>query len=133
MYSGSCLCGAIHFEWDGEPTNGCLCHCLDCQKFTGSPFSCNVAVPKKALRITKGAPKVYHSHGVSGGNVLRNFCGDCGSSLWSDADLFPGIYLVKAGTLHGDVVNYPMTEEYFTIHRRNCVKAVDGAKQFETQ
>lgn len=30
------MCGAINYEYTGEPAVTALCHCVDCQKWTGA-------------------------------------------------------------------------------------------------
>ena len=37
--TGGCLCGKIRYRADAEPAFVGLCHCRDCQKFTGSAFA----------------------------------------------------------------------------------------------
>ena len=35
----SCTCGQLHLETTGEPVRVSVCHCLDCQRRTGSAFA----------------------------------------------------------------------------------------------
>ena len=91
--TGRCLCGAIHYEYDGDPTLVVHCHCESCRRQTSSPVATFVIVPKTALRFTGGQPKEF----ASSPGVWRSFCGDCGSpiSYWTDrrpdvVDLFAG-------------------------------------------
>jgi hypothetical protein len=48
---GGCLCGAVRYTAEADPTSATVCHCRDCQKFTGSAFAAPVRVPKEALTI----------------------------------------------------------------------------------
>jgi hypothetical protein len=32
---GGCLCGAVRYTAEADPTSATVCHCRDCQKFTG--------------------------------------------------------------------------------------------------
>jgi hypothetical protein len=41
-YSGSCLCGEIRFEIEGEFERFYLCHCEYCRKDTGSAHAANL-------------------------------------------------------------------------------------------
>jgi hypothetical protein len=36
---GGCLCGAVRYTAEADPTSATVCHCRDCQKFTGSAFA----------------------------------------------------------------------------------------------
>ena len=49
--AGGCLCGKVRYSATGEPAFVGVCHCTDCQKFTGSAFAMVVGVPKPALTI----------------------------------------------------------------------------------
>jgi hypothetical protein len=76
-----------------------ICNCRSCQRQTGSAFSIIVAVPKGALEFEGKAPKVYRDTGESGLPVLRAFCADCGSPIFSDVAATPDLDWIKAGTL----------------------------------
>ena len=95
---GSCLCGAVTYSARPEKTLPYLCHCTDCQRYSGAPFHAAIVVPARALTI-EGSPKVYAVTADSGREVARYFCGDCGGHLftspWPDATR----YSIKAGTL----------------------------------
>ena len=96
--TGGCLCGKVQYHHEGAPVMTGVCHCRDCQKQTGTSFSIIQGVALPALQVT-GSPKVFETHGISGGSVQRHFCGDCGSPLYSLVDAMPGVAFLKAGTL----------------------------------
>lgn len=96
--TGGCLCGAVRYSINAEPLMQAVCHCKNCQKQAGSAWSMIAGVPEAALTVT-GEPKTYEDHGDSGGAVLRQFCGNCGSPLFSRVASAPGLVFVKAGTL----------------------------------
>ena len=95
---GRCLCGRVHYVADAEPAFIGVCHCTDCQKFSGSAFATVVAVSAAALTVT-GTLKTFTKPGDSGKPVHRRFCPDCGSSLMDEAEALPGIVMIYAGTL----------------------------------
>eukprot|EP01098_Paradermamoeba_levis_P013353 TRINITY_DN6079_c0_g1_i2.p1 TRINITY_DN6079_c0_g1~~TRINITY_DN6079_c0_g1_i2.p1 ORF type:complete len:163 (-),score=39.29 TRINITY_DN6079_c0_g1_i2:77-496(-) len=92
---GSCLCGAIHIEISAKPIAVANCYCTICQKSGGGFCSVNIGVPASALKVTQGQPKVYCPTGDSGKKVNRYFCGDCGSPLYSIAEVAPEIAYAK--------------------------------------
>ena len=81
---GGCLCGAVRYTTTAEPVISTVCHCRDCQKFTGSAFGAMVGVPKEGLTID-GTMKTFTSLGGSGKPILRHFCPECGSSIAEEA------------------------------------------------
>ena len=80
--SGGCVCGAIRYEVSAEPIVMFNCHCRDCQKTTGGPYTPVFYVPAKAFKITKGSPKYYKTTSEMGGHNERGFCPECGSRLF---------------------------------------------------
>jgi hypothetical protein len=81
MHKGSCLCGNISFEVEGELPAPTACHCSQCRKHSGH-FEAGSDVPRAAIKI-HGVENVrwYRTE-----NVRRGFCSTCGSSLFFDAD-----------------------------------------------
>lgn len=94
---GGCLCGAVRYD-GGEAAGVGVCHCTHCQKSSGSAFSVNVFVKADTVSMT-GEVGSYTDTAESGRKVVRKFCKNCGSSLASEAEVFPGILILKAGTL----------------------------------
>ena len=80
MHQGSCLCGAVRFEVDGDLPGPDACHCGKCRKHSGHYFA-STDVPKSAVTI-HGEDKV--SWYQSSEKVRRGFCAICGSSLFWD-------------------------------------------------
>jgi hypothetical protein len=78
MASGSCLCGAIAFEFDSE---GCVvavgCSCSNCRKISGSQYGIYLQVKIASFRWLSGADQIS-TYESSPGNH-RGFCGRCGS------------------------------------------------------
>lgn len=96
--SGGCLCGAVRYTLTG-PTLYCTqCCCIDCQKATGTGHTTIIGIHRDQLAVT-GTPKIYSTHGDTGGRVSRHFCGDCGGRLYTSGDLPGSIVMVQAGSL----------------------------------
>ncbi len=97
--TGACLCGAVAYEFSGEPIMLYACHCADCQTATGSAFVLALRVPAGTIRPTRGQPKPYVRARADGRkrNILR--CPECLTALWSE-QLGPSDYAtIYAGTL----------------------------------
>jgi hypothetical protein len=75
---GSCLCGAVSFEVDGDLPPPDACHCSQCRRISGH-FWASTDVPDSRLRV-EGADKLGWYH--SSEKVKRGFCSICGSPLF---------------------------------------------------
>src|SRR5438552_18015421 len=80
-FSGGCACGAVRYECSAEPIVMFKCHCRDCQRITGGPFSAVVYVPRAAFKLTRGSLRYYATPSESGGHNKRGFCAECGSRI----------------------------------------------------
>ena len=97
--TGGCLCGAVTYEVN-QPLGGVIaCHCTDCQKASGAGASHNVVVKTEHLNVTSGKPKTFAQVVDSGRTLIRSFCADCGSALFSQRKEMPEMIVIKAGTL----------------------------------
>ena len=83
---------------EAEPIFAGVCHCTNCQRHTGSAFSCVIAVPKPALAIT-GATRTFRHKGDSGHDVVTTFCPVCATRLTSEATVMADVAMIEAGTL----------------------------------
>ena len=90
--SGGCACGAIRYECSARPIVSSNCHCRDCQRASGGPYTPVVYVPANAFKITKGTPKYYKTASEMAGDNVRGFCPQCGSRLFGGlSDIGQGI------------------------------------------
>jgi len=96
MMTGGCHCGAVRYEISGAPKSHALCHCSDCRRHAGAPLVGWMMFAEEAVRVTKGAPKIY----ASSENGRRGFCADCGTGLfYTNSVMLPGIVDVQSATL----------------------------------
>lgn len=77
---GACLCGGVEYEVT-DPEGMGVCHCTRCQRWTGSSLV-GVLVDNRNFKVTKGQDQVKHY--LSDGFAPRQFCSNCGSSLYDD-------------------------------------------------
>ncbi len=96
--TGGCLCGAIRYAVNVPVSGLRACHCTDCQKTSGTGSSVNAVIQGKDFAITRGKPKCYAAKADSGRTLLRFFCADCGSPVYSQREASPERIVVRAGT-----------------------------------
>jgi len=98
--TGRCLCGAVTYTSDAPPVVQAVCHCTDCQRQTGGPFSVIVGVPRAAFTVEGDTLASFATIGEDhGGETQRSFCTACGSPVFSIAAVAPELAFIKAGTL----------------------------------
>jgi hypothetical protein len=95
MATGGCHCGAIRYSVEGEPKYSAVCHCESCRRSTGALTTAWAAFPSASLTVEKGSPRSYNSSG----GVQRQFCGECGTSLfYFNEPMMPGVADVLVAT-----------------------------------
>ncbi|KAL8281020.1 hypothetical protein RQP46_006699 [Phenoliferia psychrophenolica] len=83
--TGTCNCESIVVEVPELPSFTVLCHCENCRKAGGTTGTLNYVFPGDQVVLKKGTTKTVNTQGTSGGLIERNFCGDCGSPIYSIA------------------------------------------------
>ena len=96
MISGSCLCGQVRYEVDGELGGFVHCHCRTCRKAHGSAFSTVAAVPRTSFRWVAGEASLKSFESSPG--KFRRFCAQCGSHIVAERPAQPTI-LLRLGCL----------------------------------
>ena len=78
--TAACSCGQLSIEVQGEPLGTGLCHCLACQRRTGSVFAALAAfaVPYKV----SGTATEHVRAGDRGTEYRFRFCPVCGSTVF---------------------------------------------------
>ena len=77
MVRGSCLCGGIVYEIEGELQDMVHCHCSMCRKIHGSAFATYVHAPTGGFRWVRGEDRITRYESSPG--FVRAFCSTCGS------------------------------------------------------
>lgn len=97
MLRGSCLCGEVRYEIDGELGPIVCCHCSMCRKAQGTAFGANAPVDAARFRIVAGEDVLREYRSSS--TKSRFFCSRCGSPIFSRHDDSPGVARIRIGTL----------------------------------
>ena len=79
-HTASCRCGQLTVAANGKPTRVSVCHCLNCQKRSGSAFAAQVRFPAEQVAID-GQSKSFEKVADSGNRATFHFCPDCGSDV----------------------------------------------------
>jgi hypothetical protein len=97
--TGACHCGAISYEAEIDPATISVCHCTDCQTFSGSAFRTSVPAKRQDFKLT-GKPKVYVKTAESGNKRAQAFCAECGTHIYATSVEDQKIFGLRTGTSH---------------------------------
>jgi hypothetical protein len=78
--TASCSCGQLRIQVEGEPRAVGVCHCLACQRRTGSVFAALASFPAP-FRVF-GKATEYVRVGDQGAVFTFRFCHRCGTTLF---------------------------------------------------
>ena len=98
-YSGGCECGAIRYQFTGEPIVVYACHCTICQTQSGSAFGKAVRIHAVDFKVTAGELKSFSRQADSGQVFTNSFCPECGTRIHHQASKAPDHLSLKPGTL----------------------------------
>lgn len=94
--TASCHCGQLTVTCTGEPVRASMCHCLLCQRRTGSAFGVQARFPEGNVKPS-GREHVYTRVGETNTPVHMHFCPDCGSTVYWQSPGLPGFTAVAVG------------------------------------
>ncbi len=98
---GSCLCGGVAFEVDGQPDGFRHCHCQRCRRARSAAHASNIFVDAERLRFVRGEDLLVW-YPLPGANRFgSSFCGSCGSAMPRKAADRP-YAVIPAGSLDTD-------------------------------
>ncbi len=96
---GGCHCGRIAYEAVVDPDRATICHCDDCQAFSGAPFRASVPARAENFHLLRGEPTIYIKTADSGTRRAQGFCNVCGSALFATQPDQPVIYNLRLGAV----------------------------------
>jgi hypothetical protein len=93
----ACSCGQLRLEVEGDPVRISVCHCLACQRRTGSAFGAQARFPAEGVRVT-GRHEEFVRHAEDNGEERRfRFCPDCGGTVFFSSESAPDLIAVPLG------------------------------------
>ncbi|HEU4619999.1 MAG TPA: GFA family protein [Gammaproteobacteria bacterium] len=104
-HSGSCLCGEVRYEVEGDFERFYLCHCGHCRKDTGSAHAANLFTSTAQIKWLAGIDKVKQFE-LPSTRHSKSFCSICGSALPS-VQMNGALLVVPAGSLDSRVSTRP--------------------------
>ena len=92
----ACSCGQLQAHVVGAPVRVPVCHCLACQRRTGSVFGAQARFARAAVTLL-GSSSEYVRTGDEGGKCRFHFCPSCGATVYYTLDGLPDAIAIPVG------------------------------------
>ena len=123
MRTASCSCGQLQVHCEGEPLRVSICHCLTCQRRSGSAFAIQARWPADRVTV-EGRAQEWTRVGESGGKATFRFCPTCAATVYYEIDALPGMVAVPVGAF-ADPAFPPPTFSVYSIRRHAWARMPD--------
>jgi hypothetical protein len=95
---GGCSCGAVRYRLASDPLFTNCCHCLNCQRQTGSAFVINLLIEADRVELLAGTPQPVDVPRDDGSSQRIYRCPTCQVAVFSEYGR-PEVWFVRGGTL----------------------------------
>ena len=125
----SCSCGQLRIEVKGEPLGIGVCHCLSCQRRTGSVFAtlASFAAPYRVF----GTASEFVRVGDQGARFTFRFCPVCGTNLFHTEEGHEDSSVSVAVGSFADPSFPPPRASVYGCRRHDWVRLPDGIEAYD--
>ncbi|BCW90983.1 hypothetical protein sos41_41600 [Alphaproteobacteria bacterium SO-S41] len=123
--TGGCLCGAVRYRIDARPLAVNACHCLHCQRLSGTDATVSLHLKAEAVSV-EGELVRYRRTADSGRQIDAARCAACGTRLFHEPVSVPELVLVAAGTLDDAGWAIPVSHIWLSRSNGSFVPAADA-------
>lgn len=107
----SCSCGQLTAQVTGEPVRISICHCLACQRRTGSVFGQQARFRREHVSLA-GRATTYVRVGDEGSRVTFHFCPTCGSTVYYELEGLDDVLAIPVGAFADPAFPAPRVSVY---------------------
>ena len=129
--TAACACGALSVSVAAPPVMVHACACLDCQRRTGSAFSCTAFFSEAAASVN-GDFRSWRRTAQSGRSNEASFCPECGCSVFFRLEGLPNLIGVGVGSFADPAFDKPATF-YWSARRHAWLAPPANMALFDTQ
>jgi hypothetical protein len=126
---GGCSCGAVRYRLVSDPMFVHCCHCVNCQRQTGSAFVINLLIEADRVELLAGDPQPVDVPRDDGSSQRIYRCPECQVAVFSEYGR-PEVRFVRGGTLD-DPSGITPDVHIFTRSKVGWVTLPDSAPAFE--
>jgi hypothetical protein len=128
--TAACSCGQLSITVEGEPRGVGVCHCLACQRRTGSVFA---ALASFAPPYTvSGVATEYVRTGDQGARFRFRFCPVCGTSVFHTEEGYEDRSVSVAVGAFADPTFLPPQVSVYDSRRHSWVQLPPGISTHDT-
>lgn len=121
----ACSCGQLRLAVEGEPFAVGICHCLACQRRTGSAFGMQAGYDEGQVEVTGRSTEYARTSDEADRKVhVFHFCPECGSTVFYTEPDEPGLLVVMTGAFADPAFPAP-TEAGYQNRRHRWVALPD--------
>jgi hypothetical protein len=110
-HKASCSCGQLSLTYSVDIKRTSICHCLECQKRTGSVFGVQTRLKRDQTEIT-GTSTEYERVGDEGTKIKFHFCPNCGCTLYWEYEGNAEDYIAAIGAFSDPTLPSPVFSVY---------------------
>jgi hypothetical protein len=121
----TCACGQLTASCSCDPISVSLCHCLQCQRRTGSTYGIAAFFQRENVTVD-GECMAYIRASDSGYPVTFYFCPRCGSTVYWNPDRKPEMVAVAVGAFADPTFPAP-SQSVYSEHRHSWVPNVPAS------
>lgn len=92
----ACSCGQLQAVAEGEPIRVSVCHCLACQRRTGSAFGFQARYLRERVSLS-GQSREFVRISDDGDSRTFNFCPECGATVYYGLGSEPDVVAIPVG------------------------------------
>ncbi|HET9322318.1 MAG TPA: GFA family protein [Gaiellaceae bacterium] len=126
---GGCACGAVRYRLTSEPLFTHCCHCLNCQRQTGSAFVINLLIEADRVELLAGDPQPVDVPRDDGSTQRIFRCPTCQVAVYSQYGR-PEVLFVRGGTLD-DPSSIAPDVHIYTRSKLSWIRLPDAVPAFE--
>jgi hypothetical protein len=129
MREGGCACGQVRYRLTSDPLFVHCCHCLNCQRQTGSAFVVNLLIEADRVELLGVEPQAVEAPRDDGSSQRIFRCPTCEVAVYSEYGR-PEVRFVRAGTLD-EPRDVTPDVHIFTKSKVEWVRLPDAAPSFD--
>ncbi len=130
MRTAACRCGKLTAQCEGEPARVSVCHCLACQRRSGSAFAAQARFPADKVTVS-GATRRFDHVGESGRTASFDFCPVCGSTIAYRTEDQPELIAIPLGAFASTDFPLPAYSVYEARRHPWAVIVGEGVEHYD--